>query len=312
MTYEPITDQEIKTNIAYFSDLRDKLVLGYREGCCGFRETMDRLRSRVIYDGLFYFLERHGIGLCITDFPKFARDYHAWKAGAPAFSGNSGWNLQPVTSIWPEKPKESPDLTSAEAEHLFQLIDGIGLPLDYLRPADPYPEDMAVPVWVDDHAYADGKKISVKFFCVDDGGIFSDEAPYGKTFTLTDKNGVHAVLKIETPPAFPPDIDHSDMPRSVSRDYLTFKMSRFVATGYLEGYTFSDFNRRICMYVYDNPDILRFSTFMKHEEYNEVYNIFPLWQDYLHKQNDDRAIREKVLEEWILRLAGDLPCDTQE
>ena len=70
MTYEPITDQEIKTNIAYFSDLRDKLVLGYREGCCGFRETMDRLRSRVIYDGLFYFLERHGIGLCITDFPK--------------------------------------------------------------------------------------------------------------------------------------------------------------------------------------------------------------------------------------------------
>ena len=28
MTYEPITDQEIKTNIAYFSDLRDKLVSG--------------------------------------------------------------------------------------------------------------------------------------------------------------------------------------------------------------------------------------------------------------------------------------------
>ena len=44
MTYEPITDQEIKTNIAYFSDLRDKLVLGYREGCYGFRETITLFR----------------------------------------------------------------------------------------------------------------------------------------------------------------------------------------------------------------------------------------------------------------------------
>lgn len=44
MTYEPITDQEIKTNIAYFSDLRDRLVLGYREGCCGFRETITLFR----------------------------------------------------------------------------------------------------------------------------------------------------------------------------------------------------------------------------------------------------------------------------
>ena len=48
------------------------------------------------------------------------------------------------------------------------------------------------------------------------------------------------------------------------------------------------------------------------KEYNEVYNIFPLWQDYLHKQNDDRTIREKILEDWILKLAEDLPCDTQE
>ena len=302
MDYERMPDETVITAITMGKERIQNISKAYNEGIMSRDEGLRNLIGRVMKDCFEKILERNGLLFNSVDYEGLVREFDDWKNGIIPDQSSSKNRIYYTRAAFPVL-SECPDITEEEKEHVFRMIDGIGIPLELFDPGEPIPEDVICPMWEVAHPYHDVTKIRVLFNCKDDGGLFDDPDPRGKTYTLTDDRGLHAVLRILSADQLPED---SALRKLYFRDDMTCRPDGYVAEGFLEGYTYPAMDHQICVNK-EKEDRTCFSLAVyANPGNNELENVLngPIWSEYNKLKKKHGQEQWLCYNKWFNRIVG--------
>lgn len=181
------------------------------------------LQYHVFYD----YLDRAKLMLCDTyaDRAAMRADWAAWKQGRPF--GDTAW----ISEV-------------SAKQRIFEALEALHLNADDF---DEYPApEMKEPKW-QKKTYGDFELVTIADAEItDDGGLFSDADPAGKSYVLHDADGVTYYLN---------NIRKSDVPGGLDpqEEHL------YTADGWIDGYTGKE-PREIEFEIYDGGIIFTYTT----------------------------------------------------
>ena len=202
-------------------------------------------------------------------------DYGAWKATGTPGEGQ-----------WLRIARKNTDIPAIKAQ-LFAVLDALCMPV---REFCEYPpEGTAEPKWVRKEIGEFELVTVTDAVITEDGGLFDDPHPNGKSYTLTDSDGCiyHLGGVRETTEA------HADMQRAV----LPGEGGRcFTAMGWIEGYTGRQRREIEFTLLPDRTAVFSFSTQGVNDE---AADSDPRWQAYNDWADARMAFRRGYLAEFL-------------
>lgn len=256
---------------------------------------------------------------------RYEEDYELWVAGEePASPAGEPWLMRVSDgggSLDEASASERAAYFLLAREALYEIVvweippDGMERPVRHVG------------------VYGNGMRVVVPFDCVDDDGLVECEDPCGRRFTLTDSKGLHAVLLVDEPDAYP------------YRRSVWEKGSNCNGLVSVEGYTVPGFRSEGCVSIAngkvasityynslwtwcDNPHLKElcsaeeYAAFLKERESRddsftvslenllerneEAFRSFPRWQPYFQwsKAHPPRTVSPSF-EEYVQQLVAD-------
>lgn len=257
-----ISESELSQHIAYSKNAFYNINKQYHRGILLDEELRDRFKS-AFQSGFHDFIKDKNLKYKFNDnsWKVFVEEYNTWKETKCLPDNDEPW-------LYLDKSQAG----KADMISFFKLMEAFLIPVEYFKP---FPDGCVIPEIYLAHSFHDAEYKCVRFFLTDDGGLFSDENPVGKTYVLVDCHNLKAELEIREMKT--KEIYHN-----------CWHISKFCGFGTIEGYT-SDKKRDI--YITDIKDsVIWLYLEYGYNEYRNEYNIdaedelafrnFPLWKEY--------------------------------
>lgn len=196
------------------------------------------------------------------------------------------------------------EAASPDQEYFLYFMDRFSVSPDFLEPP---PEGMAVPVRRQIHQYRTDCVYGIDFRCVDDGGLLSDDAPVGKTFTLKSDMGLKAVLTVreDRRHTVRKGMDFDEVVYSTG-DGMQVLMADLLAEGCIEGYTAEERGEHpeVLIRTGNRGENICWLAYWSSPEDEKAYRDFPLWHEYFLWCTDRRIRQERLLHRLFMTLSS--------
>lgn len=251
----------------------------YSRGFMTDGEWYEMMQDVLIRAGVISYLEKNGLYM---DLDPEKGLYDAFKAELEAFH-KGAWTSQGSLSSWlfPIRGKEAAD----PEDHRLALFltEGLHLRAECFMP---FQTKAPAPGNIEGHSWHDCRAFCLDFGCTDDGGLLTDPAPAGRTFTLTGRYGLKAVLTI----------------KENQREGCGCLNAQFPAEGSIEGYT-ADVRT-------GSPDVLirascgkvKYLFYYEFPEDWKAMRHFPLWKQYFEERQIFFEERHRIRKDTFLEL----------
>lgn len=188
----------------------------------------------------------------------------------------------------------------------FELVRALNMPLEYFSCV---PSNIAYPPVVKLTCTQNGIEYDVWtifYKCVDDGGLFSDNKPEGKTYILNNTIGIKANLNvISTRPGTSWDaLDPENRSKEFTgkdKNANSKKATVYVCMGYIEGITArkrEHENAFIYVYNYEGNPVKDIVVYSSKEDDEATLRSFPKWKDYFDWLDAKKAMKRKSIMEF--------------
>ena len=257
-----ISESELSQHIAYIKKSFYNINKQYHGGCLTDDEHRDRFKN-VFISGFHDFIKDKDLKYKFNDnsWKVFVEEYNYWKEAKCLPDNNKPWLYF-----------DNSQASKADMISFFKLMEAFLISVEYFKP---FPDGCIIPDLYLAHTFHNADYKCVRFFLTDDGGLFSDENPVGKTFVLVDYHNLKSELEIRELKI--KEIYHN-----------CWHTPKFCGFGTIEGYT-SDKKREI--FITDIKEsvvwlYLKYGYNEDRTEYNSdaedklAFQNFPLWKEY--------------------------------
>lgn len=225
----------------------------------------------------FTYFRNNGIRMTINEksFPRFQDDYEKFIRGEEPNSK--------IGEPWLQKEESEHYMTSdgyvpihftrevdiEDKKDYLEFYTACQYPVDYYKP---FPKsDNYIEPRTHYQMYGTGVAGTIEFVKANDGGLFSDDDPVGKTFTMTDYLGLKAKIEIQ-----------SEVTEEENAHDNRF-VGKYHGCGTIEGYT-SERKREIDISPRLGGSIYFYLCVGKDDD--DVMDNFPLWEEYNKHQKE--------------------------
>ncbi len=251
----------------------EKVGAAYRRGVLSANERY-QLYHNIFFVRFLEFVRNTGLRRSFDDrsWAQFQKDHAAWKAGG----------ILPVISPDPWLSLHGKEACALDRMCFFKLMGSFQVPLDYF---EPYPDSCLIPDCYF-NAYGDGLSGSVNFSSADDGGLFSGDDPVGKTFVMTDGNGLKAEIEI--------------VREATAEDNNNNRfVAKYIGTGTIEGFTSA--RRRKISVNKNGPGRIAFYLSVDNDDM-DVFRGFGSWKEFHYLRDEKDARHRRYVESLMARF----------
>ena len=237
------------------------------------KEVEQRFVS-IFNNAFFKFIEDKGFILAINTagWVRFTEDCQLWTKGKlPASTNGEAWLLS-----------ENSEATSLDRWFFFELMAAFNVSVNYIEP-------LREGAYHDDYRFGHhpGEMIIGTDIWKDDGGLLSDNFHPGSTVNLTDHYGLKAVISIE------------EYIPCKKYDGLVSSNAYYKGHGSIEGYT-KPAGSYMKLYLSDGN--LSYIDFFPDKEDRKAHNSFPLWEEQIKHEEQQRKIYDETINGLIARF----------
>ena len=260
----------------------------YKKGCLSDTEC-SREMTEAFCDGFWRFLRDNSLRLNIDEanYAGFSREYRSFTEGMdPAKPVDAPW-------LYCTAGGSEQKATPGDIALFFTLMRAFRLNPEYF---EPMPSGIIDPGRTFVHRYRDASVYSIRFNCVDDGGLLAEHDPVGKSFRLKNDFGLEAAptIKEDRRSCDRNGMDFDEMVYDTSEGVMALKAD-LLAEGGIEGYTAEEGRSNADILIRVSSGRIHSLAYWEDADDAAAFDEYPLWQDFFRWSDEHRIRQDAVL-----------------